>query len=212
MDSTLIEQSKVMLDRDETLRATVMEIFANKSYLLQYLPFRDITVTYKGVTAGDAVVYYGYVIKQGLTGIGIEPVMQSTFLVTIRPQSTSSTPVDILVPKNPVKVSTSTSGGGGGGGILLADPVVPAVDISPVENVVPDTGLQDVAGQESSLSEMVVSNSDVSNTDRAVGFVSDVVESKEGKGILVAILFLGLIALIMQLGALSMIKKARVSE
>ena len=46
MDLTLIEQAKLALGRDETLRAAVMEIFANSSDLLQYLPFRNVTVTY----------------------------------------------------------------------------------------------------------------------------------------------------------------------
>ena len=46
MDSTLIEQAKLMLKRDETLRAIVMEVFAQKSDLLQHLPFRNVTMAY----------------------------------------------------------------------------------------------------------------------------------------------------------------------
>lgn len=46
MDLTLIEQSKLALGRDETLKAVTMEILAKYSDLLQYLPFRNVTVTY----------------------------------------------------------------------------------------------------------------------------------------------------------------------
>ena len=43
MALTLIESSKIALGRDEVLRATVMELFAKSSDLMQYMPFEDIT-------------------------------------------------------------------------------------------------------------------------------------------------------------------------
>ncbi len=55
MDSTLLEQAKLIFDEmiltntkcpDETLTANTMETFAKSSDLLQYLPFRNVTVTY----------------------------------------------------------------------------------------------------------------------------------------------------------------------
>jgi hypothetical protein len=43
MALTLIESAKIALGRDETLKATVMELFAKNSDLLQYMPFENIT-------------------------------------------------------------------------------------------------------------------------------------------------------------------------
>ncbi|RLD18052.1 MAG: hypothetical protein DRI33_04480, partial [Caldiserica bacterium] len=43
MALTLIESAKLALGRDETLKATVMELYAKASDLMQYLPFQDIT-------------------------------------------------------------------------------------------------------------------------------------------------------------------------
>jgi len=42
MALTLIESAKLALGRDETLKATVMELYARGSELLQYLPFENI--------------------------------------------------------------------------------------------------------------------------------------------------------------------------
>jgi hypothetical protein len=42
MALTLIEAAKIALGKDEALRATVMELFARNSDLLQYMPFEDI--------------------------------------------------------------------------------------------------------------------------------------------------------------------------
>jgi hypothetical protein len=43
MALTLIESAKIALGRDEMLKATVMELFAKGSDILQYMPFDDIT-------------------------------------------------------------------------------------------------------------------------------------------------------------------------
>jgi hypothetical protein len=43
MALTLLESSKIALGRDETLKGTVMELFAKGSDLLQYMPFENIT-------------------------------------------------------------------------------------------------------------------------------------------------------------------------
>lgn len=43
MALTLIESAKLALGRDETLKATVMELYAKASDLMQYMPFEDIT-------------------------------------------------------------------------------------------------------------------------------------------------------------------------
>jgi hypothetical protein len=43
MALTLIESAKLALGRDETLKGTVMELYAKASDLMQYLPFEDIT-------------------------------------------------------------------------------------------------------------------------------------------------------------------------
>jgi len=43
MALNLIESAKIALGRDEMLKATVMELFARGSDLLQYMPFDDIT-------------------------------------------------------------------------------------------------------------------------------------------------------------------------
>jgi hypothetical protein len=43
MALTLIESAKIALGRDEVLKATVMELFAKGSDLMQYMPFDDIT-------------------------------------------------------------------------------------------------------------------------------------------------------------------------
>jgi len=42
MALTLIESAKLALGRDETLKATVMELYAKSSDLMQYLPFENI--------------------------------------------------------------------------------------------------------------------------------------------------------------------------
>jgi len=42
MALTLIESAKLALGRDEALKATIMELFAKNSDVLQYLPFEDI--------------------------------------------------------------------------------------------------------------------------------------------------------------------------
>jgi len=42
MALTLIEAAKLALGRDEALKATVMELFAKNSDILQYMPFEDI--------------------------------------------------------------------------------------------------------------------------------------------------------------------------
>jgi hypothetical protein len=43
MALTLVEASKIALGRDETLKATIMELYARNSDLLMTLPFEDIT-------------------------------------------------------------------------------------------------------------------------------------------------------------------------
>jgi hypothetical protein len=43
MALTLIESAKLALGRDETLKGTVMELYAKASDLMQYIPFEDIT-------------------------------------------------------------------------------------------------------------------------------------------------------------------------
>lgn len=43
MALTLIESAKIALGRDEMLKATIMELFARGSDLLQYMPFEDIS-------------------------------------------------------------------------------------------------------------------------------------------------------------------------
>lgn len=43
MALTLVESAKIALGRDEMLKATVMELFAKNSDLLQYMPFDDIS-------------------------------------------------------------------------------------------------------------------------------------------------------------------------
>ena len=39
MALTLVESSKIAMGRDEDLKATVMELYARSSDILQYLPF-----------------------------------------------------------------------------------------------------------------------------------------------------------------------------
>jgi hypothetical protein len=43
MALTLVESAKIALGRDEVLKATVMELFAKGSDIMQFLPFEDIT-------------------------------------------------------------------------------------------------------------------------------------------------------------------------
>lgn len=43
MALTLVESAKLALGRDETLKATVMELYAKASDLMQYIPFENIT-------------------------------------------------------------------------------------------------------------------------------------------------------------------------
>ena len=43
MALTLVEASKAALGRDEALKATIMELFARSSDILQYMPFENIT-------------------------------------------------------------------------------------------------------------------------------------------------------------------------
>ncbi len=43
MALSLIESAKLALGRDETLKATVMELYAKSSDLLQYMPFESIS-------------------------------------------------------------------------------------------------------------------------------------------------------------------------
>lgn len=49
MALTLVESAKIALGRDEVLKATIMELYASNSDILQYLPFTNI--------AGNALVF-----------------------------------------------------------------------------------------------------------------------------------------------------------
>lgn len=80
MALTLIESAKLALGRDEALKATVMELFAKNSDILQYLPFEDIqgnSLKFNREKTLPGVAFRG--VNQGYTeSTGeVEPVVES---------------------------------------------------------------------------------------------------------------------------------------
>lgn len=66
MALTLVESAKLALGRDETLKATVMELYAKASDLMQYIPFEDIT--------GNSLVFNR---EQTLPSVGFRALNES---------------------------------------------------------------------------------------------------------------------------------------